>query len=97
MLSLIISATVFLFFLSSFRKKLEFFNLVVFKVLLEEILKLRPHHQVFGFKVTLMLMLLLNYCFAEKQGSKKDAVGPVGPSSFEMIFTLLVKAVTVQV
>lgn len=36
-----------------------------------------------------MLILLLNHYFIEKQSNKRDLVGPVSPSNFEIIFTLL--------
>ena len=44
-----------------------------------------------------MLMPLLGHCIAQKRGSKKDAVGPVGSGGFKVVFTLLTKALAVQV
>ena len=38
-------------------------------------------------------MLLLDYWSVEKQGGKKDLVGPVDSKNSEIIFILLVKAV----
>ena len=69
---------------------------IVPKVLSEEIIELSPRHRVLGFGATFVLMPSLNHCSAEKRGGERDAVGPVGPSSFEMVFTLLAKAVAVQ-
>ena len=94
-LLLIILAAVFLLFPSSFCGRLKFFDPVVSKVFSKEILELRPRHRVLGFKATLMLMLLLDHCSAEKRSGEKDAIGPVGLSSFEIIFILLAKAVAV--
>lgn len=36
-----------------------------------------------------MLIPLLNYCFAEKQNSKRDLVEPIGANGFVIMFTLL--------
>ena len=95
-LPLIISAAVSLIFPPSFCGRLRFFYPVVSKVLSEEILKLRPRYRVLGFGATLMLVPLLGNCSVEKRGGEQNAVGPVGPSSFEMIFTLLAKTVAVK-
>ena len=43
-----------------------------------------------------MLVLLLDHRFAEKQASKRDLVWPIGPNSFEIVFTLLAKTVAVE-
>lgn len=70
---------------------------IVFEVLLEEVLKLRPRHLVLGLGTTFMLVLLLYHQSMEKQSSKRDLVGPDGPSGFEVTFTLLTKTVIIQV
>lgn len=70
---------------------------IVSEVLLEEVLKLRPRHLVFGLGTTFMLVPLLHHRSMEKQSSEKDLIGPDGPSSFEVTFTLLTKTVTIQV
>ena len=49
-------------------------NSIVFKVFLEEIFKLLLSHQILGFKTMFLLMSLLNHCFIEKQGGKKDLI-----------------------
>lgn len=41
-------------------------------------------------------MPLINYHFIEKQDNKKDAVRPISFSSFEIIFILLAKVVTIN-
>ena len=35
-----------------------------------------------------ILLPLLDYQSTEKQGGKRDLVGPVNPSGFEMIYTI---------
>lgn len=42
-------------------------------------------------------MLLLSHQITQKQGGKKDAVGPVSLNGFKVIFTLLTIVVVVQV
>ena len=49
-------------------------NLVIFKVFLEKMLELFLRYWIFGFKAKFLLILLLNYYFAEKQYSKKDMI-----------------------
>ena len=71
-------------------------SLIVSKVLLEEVLELRSYHLVLSLKATFILVLLLNHQSAEEQKSKKDLVRLVGPSSFEIILTLLAKLVAIQ-
>lgn len=41
-------------------------------------------------------MSFLSHCTVQKQNGKKDAVRPVGPNIFKVIFILLTKAVAVQ-
>lgn len=68
-------------------------SFIIFKVFLKKNLKLRPHHQVLDFKIIFMLMLLLDYCFTEKQSYKKNLVRPISFNNFESVFLLLAKAV----
>ena len=70
-------------------------SLVVSKILLKKILELNPHHRVLDFGVTFMLVLLLDYCFTEKQSGKKDLIGPVSLSGFKVIFILLTEPVAI--
>ena len=72
-------------------------SLIVFKVFLEKYLKLFSCYSIFGFKVTFLLMLLLNYCFVKTQGSKKDFIQPIGSKNFEIILTLLIKTIAIKV
>lgn len=72
-------------------------DLVLFRVFLEKILKLILYYWVFGFRATIMLMLLLYHYFAEKQSGIKDLVELVDFSSFEIIFALLVKVIAVKI
>lgn len=44
-----------------------------------------------------MLVPLLDYCFVEKQGGKRDFVCPIGPNNFEMVFTILAKKIAVEI
>lgn len=44
-----------------------------------------------------MLVPFLDYCFAEKQSSKKDVVKPAGTSGFKIVFALLAKIVLVKI
>lgn len=46
--------------------------------------------------MTFILMSFLNYDTTKKQGGKKDAVGPINPHSFKVIFILLTKVIAVQ-
>ena len=43
------------------------------------------------------LILLLNNCFAEKQGGKKDFIWLIGLIGFKMIFILLTKLIVIQI
>ena len=47
---------------------------IIFKVFLKKNFELFSHHCIFGFRIMLLLILLLNYCFAKKQGGKKDLI-----------------------
>ena len=49
-------------------------NPIVFKVFLKKILEFLLRHQIFGLKITLLLILLLNHCFIEKQSGKKNLI-----------------------
>ena len=69
----------------------------VSKVRPEETLKFRPSDWCFFRGATLMLMPLLGHRTAQKRGSKKNAIEPVGSGGFEVILTLLTKTVAVQV
>ena len=68
---------------------------IIFKVLLEKILEFFLRHQIFGFRTTVLLVLLLNYCSVEKQDGKKNLIWPIGLSGFKMVFTLLVKLIVI--
>lgn len=70
---------------------------IIFKVFLEKILKLGLYYQIFGFKVIFILMSLVQHYSVEKRDGKKDEIRLVGPSSFEIIFVLLAKAIIIQV
>lgn len=70
-------------------------SLVVSKIFSMAILKLGLYHWIFSFEVKFVLIPLLDYCFVEKQGNKRDLIGFVGLSSFETVFTLLAKAVAI--
>lgn len=43
----------------------------------------------------IILTFLLNYSCEEKQSGKKDAIEPIGSSSFKIVFALLTKLVVV--
>ena len=49
-------------------------NLIIFKVFLEKTVEFFLCHQIFSLKVTLLLILLLDHCFAKKQSGKKDLI-----------------------
>ena len=49
-------------------------NLIVFKVFLKKVLELLLYHWIVGFKATLLLMILLNYCSIEKLSGKKNLI-----------------------
>lgn len=70
---------------------------IVAKIFLGKIFKLGSHYRLFGFRAMFLLILLLNNHFIEKQSSKKHLIWPIGTSGFEIVFTLLVKAVAFQV
>ena len=42
-----------------------------------------------------LLIVLLDYCPTEKEGSKKDLILPIGSYDFEIILTLLAKIIVV--
>lgn len=68
-------------------------NSVIFKVFLKKILKFELCYWVFSFRIIFIWMLLLNYCFAEKQNSKKNLFKPVTLNNLKIIFMLLAKTV----
>lgn len=70
-------------------------NPIVYKILLKKILELSLYHRFLDFKAIIMLMVLLNYRFIEKKGGKKDLIEFVGPSGFEVNFTLLTKLIAI--
>lgn len=67
------------------------------KIFLEKMLEFSSCHEVFGFGVKIVLVLLLKYCSAEKQGGKKNVVESISFNNFEIVFILLKKAVIVQI
>ena len=69
---------------------------IVSEVLAKEVLEFQLCHRVHGFGATFMLVPLLINQPAEERGGKRDAVGPVGSSSFKVIITLLTKLVVIQ-
>ena len=70
---------------------------VVSKVCAEETLEFRPSDWSLFCEATLMLIPSLGHRTAQKRGSKRDTVGPVGFGGFKVILTLLTKAVAIQV
>ena len=72
-------------------------GLAVSEVRPKETLKFRPSDWSFFRGATLILMPFLGYHIAQKQGGKRDAIGPVGSGGFKVVLTLLTKAVAVQV
>ena len=49
-------------------------NPIISKVCLEKILEFLLRHQILGLKAMFLLVLLLNYFPAKKQGGKKDLI-----------------------
>ena len=72
-------------------------SLIISKIFLKEVFELLLRYLVLGLGATFLLILLLNYCFTKKQDSKKDSIWSIGPSKFEIIFTVLVKTIIIQV
>ena len=70
-------------------------NPIIFKVFLEKILKFFLYYWIFALKVTFLLVLLLNYCFAKKKGDKKDLIRLIGLDSLKTIFILLAKTIAI--
>lgn len=70
-------------------------NLIILKILLMKIFEFSLYYQIFGFIVTFILILLLNYHFIKEQDGKKDIVRPISPNSFKVILILLTKMVIV--
>lgn len=70
---------------------------VIFKVVFIKIFEYNLRHLVFSFRVTIMLMSLLNYCSMEKLGGKKNLIRPINLSSFKIILILLAKTIIVQI
>ena len=68
---------------------------IIFKVFLRKFLEFFLYHQIFGLKTMFLLILLLNYCFIEKQNGKKDLICSIGLDSFKIIFVLLVKTIAI--
>ena len=72
-------------------------SLIVSEILSKEVLEFRLRHQVFGLEVIFILVPLLDYQFAKEQGGERDLVGPVCPSGFEVILTLLAELIEIQI
>ena len=70
-------------------------NSIISKIFLKEIFKFLPHYCILSLKAIFLLMLLLNYCFVEKQGSKRNLIWPIGHNNFKMILTLLAEAIAI--
>ena len=70
-------------------------NLIIFKVFLRKILEFPLCHQILNFEAMLLLMPLLNHCFIEKQGSKKNIIRPISPSNFKIVLILLTEMIAI--
>ena len=70
-------------------------NPIIFKVCLENIFEFLLHHQIFGLKATLLLVLLLDYCLVKKQNSKKDLIGLMSLGDFEIVLILLAEIIAI--
>ena len=53
---------------------------IIFKALLEKILEFFLSHLMLDLRITLLLVLLLDHHFTEKQSDKKDLIWPISPS-----------------
>ena len=69
---------------------------IIFMIFLKKILEFFSHHQIVGLRAIFLLMPLLNYYSAEKQDGKKDLVRLISPSSFKIVFILLVETIVVS-
>lgn len=72
-------------------------NPIVFEDFLEKVLKFRLHYWILNFEATFMLVPLLDYQSTKKKDNKKDLVKPISHSNITIVFTLLVKAITVEI
>ena len=70
-------------------------RLIVSKIFLKKVFELFFCYPIFGFRATFLLMPLLNYCFVEKQGKKRDLIWLVGSNDFKIVFTLLAKTIAI--
>ena len=70
---------------------------IISKIFLKKIIEFFLHYQIFSFEAMLLLVLLLDYCLAEKQGGKKDSIWLISSSGFKIIFTLLVKTIVIKI
>ena len=72
-------------------------NPIISEVYLKKIRKFLLRHQIFGLEATLLLVPFLDQHLAEKQGSKKDLIWPIGLDSFKMVFIILVETIAIKV
>ena len=70
-------------------------NPIISKVCLEKILEFSLCHRILGLRATFLLVPLLDYCFVEKQGGKKNLVWPISLGFFEIVFILLAETITI--
>ena len=68
---------------------------IISKVLLKEILKFLPRHQIPGLGAMLLLVPSLDHRPVEERGGKKDSIWPIGSGGFEMVFTLLTETIAI--
>ena len=71
-------------------------NPIISKVCLEKILEFPPCYRILGLKAILLLVLLLDYYSAEKQGGKKNLIWPISSSGFKIIFIPLVEIIAIK-
>lgn len=82
--------------LSKFTIDIVYKGLILFKVYLEETFEFRLSGQYFFCKGTLILVPSLSHHTMQKQGGKKDVVGPISFGGFKVVCTLLTKSVAIQ-
>lgn len=56
---------------------------------------MNPYHWVLDFRAILVFMLLLHHRFIEKKSGKRNLIRLISPSSFEIVFILLIKIIAV--
>ena len=66
---------------------------IISKVFSKEVFEFLLCYQIFGLEIKLLLELLLDHCFAEKQNGKRAPIWPINPG--KIAFILLAEIIAI--